>query len=202
VAATSPSWDWIRGYQWGAWLRLDVIAGISVAALLIPESLGYAGVAGLPPEVGLYAAPLALLGYAIWAARRFVVATSASTAAVQASVIAEINGGGGSDSALALSAALALFTGVALLAVGLAARLGRQLHVQDGDRGLHHRPGNQHHHRPARRPPRHQVTGENSFEESGVLTQTGLEPGDRHRGCVSLALLFGLERFVKKLPPP
>ena len=53
-----PGLGWLRGYQWGQWLTLDVIAGVSVAALLIPESMGYAGVAGLPPEVGLYAAPL------------------------------------------------------------------------------------------------------------------------------------------------
>jgi sulfate permease family protein len=43
---------WIRGHRWQASLRLDVIAGVSVVAPLIPESLGYAGVAGLPPEVG------------------------------------------------------------------------------------------------------------------------------------------------------
>ena len=104
-----PLAGWISGYQWHAWLRFDVIAGVSVAALLIPESLGYAGVAGLPPEVGLYAAPLALLGYAILGRSTIlVVATSSSTAAVSASVIAGLNAGEGPDSALALSAALAL----------------------------------------------------------------------------------------------
>ena len=41
---------WLGGYDWGKWLRLDVIADISVAALLIPESMGDAGIAGLPPE--------------------------------------------------------------------------------------------------------------------------------------------------------
>lgn len=79
--------------------RGDADSSISVepevAALLIPESLGYAGVAGLPPEVGLYAAPLALLGYAILGRSTvLVVATSSSTAAVSASVIAQINSGG------------------------------------------------------------------------------------------------------------
>ena len=102
----------LRGYQWGQWFTLDVIAGLSVAALLIPESMGMAGVPGLPPEVGLYAAPLALLGYAIFGRSTvLVVAASSSTAAVSASVVAGLNDGGGADSALTLSAALALFTG-------------------------------------------------------------------------------------------
>ena len=83
-----------------------------------------AGVAGLPPEVGLYAAPLALLGDAIFGRSTvLVVASSASTAAVSASVVAGLNDGGGADSALTLSAALALFAGVVFLAVGLV-RLG------------------------------------------------------------------------------
>ena len=111
-------------YQWGQWFTLDVIAGVSGAALLIPESMGMAGVAGLPPEVGLYAAPLALLGDAIFGRSTvLVVASSASTAAVSASVVAGLNDGGGADSALTLSAALALFAGVVFLAVGLV-RLG------------------------------------------------------------------------------
>ena len=91
-----PSVGWLRGYQWGTWLRRDLIAGVSVAALLIPESMGFAGIAGLPPQVGLYAAPLALLGYALLGRSTvLVVATSASTAAVSASVIADMNKGGG-----------------------------------------------------------------------------------------------------------
>ena len=116
---------WLRGYRWGRGSGPIIIAGISVAALLIPESMGYAGVAGLPPEVGLYAAPLALLGYAIFGRSTvLVVATSSSTAAISASVIAELNDGGGADSAVTLSAALALFTGVVFLAVGLCAWAG------------------------------------------------------------------------------
>ena len=124
LARHVPIVGWIRGYQWGTWLKLDIIAAVSVAALLVPESMGYAGVAGLPPEVGLYAAPLALLGYALLGRSTIlVVATSSSTAAVSASVIAEINDGGGADSAVALSAALALFTGTIFVVAGLL-RLG------------------------------------------------------------------------------
>ena len=60
----------------GAVIPLDVIAGVSVATLLIPESMGMAGVAGLPPEVGLYAAPLALLGDAIFGRSTVLVVAS------------------------------------------------------------------------------------------------------------------------------
>ncbi|MGH9233537.1 MAG: SulP family inorganic anion transporter, partial [Acidimicrobiales bacterium] len=119
LARHVPVFGWLGRYRWGSWLTLDLIAGISVAALLIPESMGYAGVAGLPPEVGLYAAPLALLGYAIFGRSTvLVVATSSSTAAISASVIADLNVDGGADAAVTLSAALALFTGGVLLAVG------------------------------------------------------------------------------------
>ena len=53
----------LRGYQ-RAWLRGDLIAGLTVWAVLIPESLAYATIAGVSPVVGLYAAPGALLLYA------------------------------------------------------------------------------------------------------------------------------------------
>jgi sulfate permease, SulP family len=204
LARHVPLAGWISGYRWREWFRLDVIAGVSVAALLIPESLGYAGVAGLPPEVGLYAAPLALLGYAILGRSTIlVVATSSSTAAVSASVIGELNAGGGADSALTLSAALALFTGVifvvaGLLRVGWVANfmsktviegfiIGLSISIIIGQfddlLGI-------------------EVVGESALEE---LWDTLSQIGDWDRaamavGAVSLALLFGLERFVRKLP--
>ena len=199
-----PSIERIRGYRWGKWLTLDVVAGVSVAALLIPESMGYAGVAGLPPEVGLYAAPLALIAYAILGRSTvLVVAASSSTAAVSASVIADVNAGGGSDTAVTLSAALALFTGLVFVVAGLA-RLGWVSNFMsktviegfiiglsisiiigqfDDLLGI-------------------DVSGENSFEELwDVLGQIGdWDQATVIVGVVSLGLLFGLERFVKKLP--
>ena len=199
-----PLAGWIRDYRWGEWLRLDVIAGVSVAALLIPESLGYAGVAGLPPEVGLYAAPLALLGYAILGRSTvLVVAASSSTAAVSASVIAELNAGGAADSAITLSAALALFTGVIFVVAGLVRLgwvanfmskaviagfiIGLSINIIIGQLddllGI-------------------EVVGDSALQE---LWDAVSQIGDWDRaamvvGAVSLALLLGLERFVKKLP--
>ncbi|MCB0082788.1 MAG: hypothetical protein KDE47_17735, partial [Caldilineaceae bacterium] len=57
---------WLPKYDWGKFFLVDLIAALSVAALLIPESMGYATVAGLPVQIGLYTAPLALIGYAMF----------------------------------------------------------------------------------------------------------------------------------------
>ena len=53
----------LRGYQ-TSWLRGDVLAGLTVWAVLVPESLAYATIAGVPPVVGLYASAPALVLYA------------------------------------------------------------------------------------------------------------------------------------------
>jgi len=64
-----PIADWLPQYQ-PAWLRLDVVAGITLAAYAVPVSLAYAGLAGLPPQTGLYCYLLAGLGYAIFGSSR------------------------------------------------------------------------------------------------------------------------------------
>jgi sulfate permease, SulP family len=61
-----------RGIQ-VAWLRTDVVAGLTVWAGLVPESLAYAGIAGVPPVVGLYAAVPALALYALVGSSRHLV---------------------------------------------------------------------------------------------------------------------------------
>ena len=50
-----PIVGWLRSYR-RAWLRGDLIAGVTVAALIVPKNLGYAGIAGIPLQNGLYAA--------------------------------------------------------------------------------------------------------------------------------------------------
>src|SRR3712207_8838749 len=55
--------DWVAGYD-RAHLRGDLVAGLTVGAMLIPQSMGYALLAGLPPQIGLYAAVLPLVVYA------------------------------------------------------------------------------------------------------------------------------------------
>ena len=56
-----PIGAWLPNYNWGRLAGADLIAAVSVAALVIPESMGYASVAGVPVQIGLYAAPLALI---------------------------------------------------------------------------------------------------------------------------------------------
>jgi SulP family sulfate permease len=110
-----------RGFK-PSWLRGDVIAGLTVWAVLIPESLAYAGIAGVPAVVGLYATVPALLLYAlVGSSRHLIVAPMSATAALSAGVV----GGFGVDSAqyVVLTTALALAVGVVAVAAGLL-RLG------------------------------------------------------------------------------
>lgn len=112
----------LRGYRSG-WLRGDVVAGLTVWAVLVPESLAYASIAGVSPVVGLYAAPPALVLYALFgSSRHLIVGPMSATAALSASVVADAAGRGGAGIA-ALSAALAVVAGCVGLLAGLV-RLG------------------------------------------------------------------------------
>ncbi|WP_244927961.1 SulP family inorganic anion transporter [Nocardioides sp. W7] len=105
------------GYQRG-WVRGDIVAGLTVWAVLIPESLAYATIAGLPPVVGLYAAVPALALYALFgSSRHLVVAPMSATAALSAGAVATV-AAGGSDDYIALSAGLALAVGALALGAG------------------------------------------------------------------------------------
>jgi SulP family sulfate permease len=112
----------VRGYQ-RAWLRSDLIAGVTVWAVLVPESLAYATIAGVPPVVGLYAAVPALALYAVFgSSRHLVVASMSASAALSFSIVGDLARSGTADFA-SLTAALAVVTGVLALVAGLA-RLG------------------------------------------------------------------------------
>ncbi len=118
-----PAAAWLRQYDWGRNLSPDLIAALSVAALLIPGSMGYATVAGVPVQVGLYAAPLALIGYALFGGSRLLVFGAAgSVAAVSAGIVGGL-AGGDQNTAMTLTAALAFATGVLFVVAGLI-RLG------------------------------------------------------------------------------
>jgi high affinity sulfate transporter 1 len=86
--------------------------------------MAYAGIAGMPPEYGLYAAPLALLGYAIFGtSKQLNVGPSSTVAALSFSVIAGLGISSGTEEWIALTAALAIMTGVFLMIGGIL-RLG------------------------------------------------------------------------------
>ncbi len=118
-----PIVDWLPKYDWVESLRYDVLAALTVWALLVPEAMAYAGIAGVPPEVGLVTAPLALIGYAIFgSSRHLFVGPSSTVAILSASVVAPLAGSDG-DLYLILTVWLAIFTGVFFVALGVA-RMG------------------------------------------------------------------------------
>jgi sulfate permease, SulP family len=112
----------LRGYR-GDWLRGDLVAGLTVWAVLIPEALAYASIAGVSPVVGLYAAPGALLLYAaLGSSRHLVTGPMSATAALSAATVADLVTQG-DDKFVTMTAALAIATGLAALIAGLL-RLG------------------------------------------------------------------------------
>ena len=198
-----PIADWLPKYDWGESLRWDLVAGLTVWALLVPEAMAYAGIAGVPPEAGLYAAPLALLGYAIFGSSRHLFVGPSSTVAILSA--ATVGGLVASDQATFWEATswLAIITGAILVVLGLV-RLGwianfMSQPVLDGfivglaitiavgqlDKmfGI-------------------EAEGQNVVREfTDIFRQVGeWHLGTMVVGFVSLALLFLMHRFTPKIP--
>ena len=115
VADLMPGLGQLRGYQ-RTWLRGDLLAGVTVAAYLIPQVMAYAGLAGLPPVTGLWAIMPALAIYAVLgSSRQLSVGPESTTALMTATVVAPLAAGDPERYAV-LAAALAIVVG--LLAVG------------------------------------------------------------------------------------
>jgi len=96
-----------------------VLAGFAVWALVAPQAIAYADIAGLPPEVGLYTTFAGLLGYALLGtSRQLVVSPTSSTAIISAALIAPL-ALGDADEFAELSAALAILTGLVFVILGL-----------------------------------------------------------------------------------
>src|SRR5689334_23640725 len=107
-----PPARWLAQYR-TAWLRTDAVAGVTLAAYAIPVSLAYAGLAGLPPQVGIYGYLLGGLGYALFGSSRQLAIgpTSAISLMIAGTVAAMADG---NAERYAQIASLAAFT-VALL---------------------------------------------------------------------------------------
>ncbi|MET0325872.1 MAG: SulP family inorganic anion transporter, partial [Ilumatobacteraceae bacterium] len=85
-----PIFRSLAGYD-RRWLRGDLIAGLTVWAVLVPEALAYASIAGVSPVIGLYAAPPALILYAAFgSSRHLVVGPMSATAALSAATVADL----------------------------------------------------------------------------------------------------------------
>lgn len=117
-----PVATWGPHYPREVW-NPDLIAGLTVGGVMVPVALAYAQMAGLPPQMGLYAAFPALIAYTVFGtSRQLKVTTSSTMAIMSAAVVAPLAAGDASLYA-ALSAALALIVGIILIIAGLA-RLG------------------------------------------------------------------------------
>jgi high affinity sulfate transporter 1 len=117
VARLVPAAGWLPRYD-RSWLRGDVAAGLAVTALVVPKNLGYAGIAGVPLQNGLYAAAAGAIIYALFATSRHIsTGPSSSLAAVAGGAVLATGLEG--DDAAQLVAAIALATGLlfVLLAV-------------------------------------------------------------------------------------
>ena len=111
-----------RGYQRG-WLRGDLLAGITVAAYLVPQVMAYAEVAGLPPVTGLWAILGPLVVYALMGSSRQLSVGPESTTALMTAVVLMPLAAGDPARYATLAAALAVMVGLICVAGGLA-RLG------------------------------------------------------------------------------
>ncbi len=121
VAEFVPGIDLFRSYQRG-WLGKDVVAGLVLSALLVPQGMAYAELAGLPPVTGLYTSILCLLGYAIFGPSRILVLgpDSALGPMIAATIAPLALAGGDPAKAVALASVLALLVGLIMTVAGLA----------------------------------------------------------------------------------
>lgn len=112
-----PIVGWLPRYD-RAWLRGDLVAGAVVAALAVPQALGYASLAGAPVQVGLYAVPVALVAYAVFGSSRQLVVGPVSTVSVLSGSVLAGFGVAGTAQAASYTAALAIGAGLVLIAAG------------------------------------------------------------------------------------
>ena len=124
----SPRWQTyvpglavVRSYR-RAWLPKDIVAGLVLSALLVPQGMAYAELAGLPAVTGLYTSILCLLGYAIFGPSRVLVLgpDSALGSMIAATILPLMLANGDPARAVALASVLAVLVGVLMTIAGLA----------------------------------------------------------------------------------
>ena len=197
-----PILGWIRSYD-RSWLRGDLIAGVAVAALIIPKNLGYAGIAGIPLQNGLYAAAAGAILYAVFGtSRQISTGPSSSLAAVAASAVLAASITGEQNTAIFV-AGITLVSGVLFLllavfkmgwiaqflsrAVVTGFLFGAAIDVVIGE--LPKLTGTE-------------ATGSNPFQELRSWLGT---LGEAHGltvlvGVVSLVVVFGIRRVAPRIP--
>ncbi|MCU0777945.1 MAG: SulP family inorganic anion transporter, partial [Akkermansiaceae bacterium] len=116
IAGILPALGWLRGYRAG-WLRGDLVAGITLAAYLMPAAIGDASLAGLPPEAGLYACLFS--GLVFWlftSSRQTSVTVTSAISLLVGSTLAPIANGDPAHYAAMASATAVMVAVLALLA--------------------------------------------------------------------------------------
>jgi high affinity sulfate transporter 1 len=111
----------IRSYR-RQWLPKDIVAGLVLSALLVPQGMAYADLAGLPPVTGLYTSILCLLSYAVFGPSRVLVLgpDSALGPMIAATIAPLLLANGDPARAIALASLLAIIVGVVMVVAGLA----------------------------------------------------------------------------------
>src|SRR3954464_9499007 len=114
-----PGFRVVAGYH-RAWLVKDVIAGVVLTTLLVPQGMAYAELAGLPTITGLYTTVMCLLAYAVFGPSRILVLGPDSSLGpmIAATIVPLVAAGGDPERAVALASMLALLTAVVMIAAG------------------------------------------------------------------------------------
>lgn len=120
IVRVAPGIGSLRAYEPG-WLRQDLVAGLVLTALLVPQGMAYAELAGLPPITGLYTTILCLIGYAIFGPSRILVLGPDSSLGpmIAATVIPLAAAEGDPERAVAYASILALMVGAITLVAGV-----------------------------------------------------------------------------------
>jgi high affinity sulfate transporter 1 len=115
-----PGVQVITNYRAG-WLRRDVVGGVVVSTLLVPQGMAYAELAGLPVITGLYTTIFCLIGYAIFGPSKVLVIGPDSTLGpmIAVTLAATVGAEASSDDAVATASFLALLVAAILIALGL-----------------------------------------------------------------------------------
>lgn len=119
-----PGVGLLRGYQ-PRWLRADLVAGMVLAAILVPQGMAYAELAGLPAVTGLYTTIACLVGYAIFGPSRVLVLgpDSSISPLILAAITPLLVAGDDPGKAIVLAGILAILVGLVEIGLGLG-RLG------------------------------------------------------------------------------
>src|ERR687890_39264 len=120
MALVPPGVRALAGYQ-RAWLPKDLVAGVVLTSLLVPQGMAYAELAGLPAITGLYTTIMCLLGYAVFGPSRILVLGPDSSLGpmIAATILPLVAAGGDPQRAIALASMLALMVGAIMVLVGV-----------------------------------------------------------------------------------